>query len=186
LTANQQSLQELWEIMQEGTFTVDEQTQALVDQAVEAGKVGEAHMDAQERAAMAMQDAAQAMERVGDILANVFGEAGDDAENFVNQVQTSIDSLPTEVHLRFVGDFVPPDVLAGGYTPMAGGGAGRVTKPTVFVAGVNGPEDFAFSGENRSFGSGGSQELSDKLDRLINGLPSSLYQALSKIPGRRA
>lgn len=38
--------------------------------------------------------------------------------------------------------------------PMAMGGAGRVTKPTLFLAGENGPEDFAFSGANKRFGSG--------------------------------
>lgn len=40
--------------------------------------------------------------------------------------------------------------LAG--IPMAAGGLGRVTGPTQFVAGISGPEEFAFSGEGRSFG----------------------------------
>jgi hypothetical protein len=35
--------------------------------------------------------------------------------------------------------------------PMASGGRGRVTSRTLFVAGEKGPEDFAFSGANRSF-----------------------------------
>lgn len=43
-----------------------------------------------------------------------------------------------------------PDVI-----PMAKGGSGRVTKPTLFLAGESGAEDFAFSGGGRSFGGGG-------------------------------
>lgn len=39
-------------------------------------------------------------------------------------------------------------------TPMASGGIGRVSKPTLFLAGEAGPEDFAFSGSNRRFGGG--------------------------------
>jgi len=39
-------------------------------------------------------------------------------------------------------------------TPMAAGGFGRVTKPTLFLAGEAGAEDFAFSGGGRRFGSG--------------------------------
>jgi len=42
--------------------------------------------------------------------------------------------------------------------PMAAGGMGRVTRPTLFAAALNGPEDFAFSGEGKSFrGMGGPQ-----------------------------
>lgn len=38
-----------------------------------------------------------------------------------------------------------------GLIPMADGGSGRVTKPTLFLAGEAGAEDFAFSGGGRSF-----------------------------------
>jgi uncharacterized membrane protein len=186
MTASQDTLQDLWEIMQEGTFTVDDQTKALIDQAEEAGKVGEAHMDAQERATKAMSDAAKAMEHVGEILSNVFGEAGEDSKDFVKTVNDSINSLPTEVHMRFVGDFVPPDVLAGGYHPMAAGGMGHVNKPTFFLAGERGGEDFAFSGGGRNFADSNNSSLERKMDALIGGLPSALYQALVKIPGRRS
>lgn len=37
--------------------------------------------------------------------------------------------------------------------PMADGGSGMVTKPTLFLAGERGPEQFAFSGSGRSFAS---------------------------------
>lgn len=39
--------------------------------------------------------------------------------------------------------------------PMADGGMGRVTRPTLFLAGENGVEDYAFSGGGRSFAGGG-------------------------------
>ena len=35
--------------------------------------------------------------------------------------------------------------------PMAAGGTGRVTGPTLFLAGEKGAEDFAFSGGGKSF-----------------------------------
>lgn len=37
--------------------------------------------------------------------------------------------------------------------PMAAGGMGTVTRPTLFLAGEGGPEQFAFSGSNAPFGS---------------------------------
>ncbi len=42
-----------------------------------------------------------------------------------------------------------------GAVPMAAGGSGRVTRPTLFLAGEAGAEDVAFSGGNRRFGGGG-------------------------------
>jgi TP901 family phage tail tape measure protein len=47
----------------------------------------------------------------------------------------------------------------GNYIPMAHGGIGRVTEPTMFLAGEAGPEDVAFSGGGRRFGEGGSGDL---------------------------
>jgi hypothetical protein len=51
---------------------------------------------------------------------------------------------------------VPSPGGAAPVTPMAAGGYGRVTRPTLFMAGEAGPEDFAFSGAHKSFGGGGS------------------------------
>lgn len=50
--------------------------------------------------------------------------------------------------------------------PMALGGKVRVTHPTLFMVGENGPEDAAFSGSNKSFSGGGTQDLTDILDGL--------------------
>lgn len=43
--------------------------------------------------------------------------------------------------------------------PMAAGAVGRVDRPTLFLAGEAGPEDFAFSGAHRSFGGGGGSQV---------------------------
>lgn len=48
---------------------------------------------------------------------------------------------------------------------MAAGGGGRVTQPTLFLAGERGPEDVAFSGANRGF-SGGSPEVVAAIESL--------------------
>lgn len=58
-----------------------------------------------------------------------------------------------------IAPFIPENFSAtrfasGGVELMAEGGFGRVTRPTLFLAGEEGPEDFAFSGSNRSFASG--------------------------------
>lgn len=83
-----------------------------------------------------------------------------------------------------------PDSLDMPFKEMAEGGIGRVTRPTLFLAGEAGPEDFAFSGANRSFGGGGStvvinvagsviseRELADIVDRH----QSSQYHMRTKV-----
>lgn len=67
--------------------------------------------------------------------------------------------------------------------PMASGGRGRVTQPTLFVAGEKGPEDVAFSGANRSFS--GSPEvvaaiesLDSRIASLMRIMPIALRDAM--------
>jgi hypothetical protein len=63
----------------------------------------------------------------------------------------SIKNIPDgefDIRGRYVAPSDGPDVH-----PMAEGGYGRVTKPTLFLAGEAGPEDVAFSGANKRFGS---------------------------------
>lgn len=72
---------------------------------------------------------------------------------------TAIANIPdpqVEGHVSWKVDDIPD----GGFSrspdspiiPMASGGMGRVTKPTLFLVGEKGPEDFAASGANKSFG----------------------------------
>jgi hypothetical protein len=56
-----------------------------------------------------------------------------------------------------------------GIVPMADGGVGRVLGPTLFYSA--GDEDFAFSGEGRSFGTGGASVLESHITIELDGQP---------------
>ena len=49
---------------------------------------------------------------------------------------------------------------------MAHGGFGRVSRPTLFLAGEAGPEDVAFSGANKEFGGGDMSGLVSEVRRM--------------------
>lgn len=82
---------------------------------------------------------------------------------------------------------VPPKFDDYAY-PMAEGGMGRVTRPTLFLAGEAGAEDFMFSGGNRRFGSGSDssvvvkaiEALGQKIARRDEVLPIQLMAAMQK------
>ena len=71
----------------------------------------------------------------------------------------ALESLPTETNLDVNINYNENNRPGGiadplrdiNLTPMADGGIGRVTRPTLFLAGEAGAEDFAFSGGGRSF-----------------------------------
>jgi hypothetical protein len=68
----------------------------------------------------------------------------------------------TQIHPEnggFVQVFPQSSGGSFGFTKEAAGGAGRVTGPTLFLAGEAGDEDFAFSGANRRFGGGGGGDF---------------------------
>lgn len=97
-----------------------------------------------------------------------------------NTLPRALDNLPDETDLNVNINYNEngrPSGLADplrdvDVTPMADGGMGRVTRPTLFLAGEAGAEDFAFSGGGRSFRSGGGSAsldtsgLSAKLDQV--------------------
>jgi len=62
-------LQTVWELQQRYGYEVDATTQALLDEALASGAVGEAHMSAQERIATATEHLASTV----DLLAEAFG-----------------------------------------------------------------------------------------------------------------
>jgi len=65
----------------------------------------------------------------------------------------------------------PPDGFGDpgrlGAIPMADGGYGRVSKPTLFLAGEAGAEDVAFSGAGRRFGDGASAPSGGGMDTSV-------------------
>lgn len=70
------------------------------------------------------------------------------------------------VRVRYEVDDLPEARLPG-VVPMASGGLGRVTRPTLFLAGEAGPEDVAFSGAHRRFGEAAMQRIQVFLDRHV-------------------
>lgn len=70
------------------------------------------------------------------------------------------------VRVRYEVDDLPEARLPG-VVPMASGGIGRVTRPTLFLAGEAGPEDVAFSGAHRRFGEAAMQRIQVFLDRHV-------------------
>lgn len=62
-----------------------------------------------------------------------------------------------------------PDIPSLDVSPMQHGGAGRVTRPTLFLAGESGAEDFAFSGVGKRFGGGGTQTIILKNETYLDG-----------------
>jgi TP901 family phage tail tape measure protein len=72
----------------------------------------------------------------------------------VNAIQDALDRHDFRVNVNVQLNGLPGSELPEAI-PMASGGYGRVLRPTLFAAGLHGPEDFAFSGENKSFRSSG-------------------------------
>jgi len=68
----QPTLQTIWALQQDFGYAVDEGTQALLDQAVASGVVGDAQRDVQERIA-------RGIERIADLFERTFGDTFPDA-----------------------------------------------------------------------------------------------------------
>lgn len=91
------------------------------------------------------------------------------AKTAADQAATEAMTRADEIDAHFRDTFSKPYIIKFEYdipdfpnmtaptpvTPMADGGFGTVTKPTLFLAGEAGPEQFAFSGAGRTFGGGG-------------------------------
>lgn len=121
----QPTLQTIWQLQKDFGYVVDEATQALLDEAVAAGLVGEKHKSAMER----MVDG---INRVADILATVFGNQLPDAlkktSNAVTDIKDGIDKIPRDVDVNVRvnrrdtgggGGDSPPEYGAGGHVSGA-------------------------------------------------------------------
>ncbi|MGE3276718.1 MAG: phage tail tape measure protein [Vicinamibacterales bacterium] len=79
----QPTLQTLWTLQQDYGYEVDESTQAMLDQAEAAGVVGDAHREANERAALAMERVAETLDRIAagmGFVASTAASAADSVE----------------------------------------------------------------------------------------------------------
>lgn len=143
LALMQPTLQGLWEAQQKYGFEVDATTKALIDQGLEAGVIGESQKSIN----------AQLLEVLGqirDVLKDAAGQAAGIPEA-LRRVPTRLPNPFEDWQLPDIPqDFVPGEAYAAKH-----GGAGTVTRPTWFLAGERGPEEFAFSGAGRRFAGGG-------------------------------
>lgn len=118
---------------------IEKQMRAERDAIEQQIKDAQAAADA---AADAQSDAAEiTKERWGDasdVLKDEMSSAADDAAGHIK------DAFDFTIHIPIAFDVPGIPVV-----PMESGGSGRVTKPTLFYS--KGNEDFAFSGEGRSF-----------------------------------
>lgn len=109
-----------------------------------------------------MADAEQSVRNIGQAGRDVAGELAGAIGSMRFNIPVSFD-----VAFPDFGDFDMPVV------PMAEGGIGRVTRPTLFLAGEAGSEDFAFSGGGRRFGGGGGGDTA-ALERKFDDLTRTL------------
>jgi hypothetical protein len=133
----QPTLQTIWELQQDFGYQVDENTQRMLDGAQTAGLVGDAHRDANERIASALEEVAKLL---GDFI-SLFGEIPKGAQEAAGGVESALNGIevnPVVVKYRFEPENTLPNGNGGGYHEFAEGGI--VTRPTYGVFGEAGPE----------------------------------------------
>jgi len=122
----------------------------------------DAQMKAQQDAVDAnASQATEAAQTIEDEFGGCWGRVGDDGKRTADEISDYFADLDVVVKVRYdySGAGVPPQPNP---IPMAAGGTGYVTKPTLFLAGEAGPEQFAFSGANKRFsGATSANDLSE-------------------------
>jgi hypothetical protein len=122
---------------------------------------------------LSLSDSDDAMYRLGRTQLTVTESMWRGFDRVIEKLNEMIDRLGEAISLTSTLQEVTPDAPIGGERatggetaqmygepiPMASGGYGRVTKPTLFLAGESGSEDVAFSGANQRFGGGGDVSI---------------------------
>lgn len=176
----QPELQKLWEGQEKFGAVTDEATAKLLAQAEQQGLVGEDMKDVNEKILDVLIKIAEVF---GAELPKSLNALADSAKDTTDKVQEYLDGLRApDLHPTIDYSVNLPDVPI---ERMASGGMGRVTKPTLFLAGEAGSEDFAFSGGGKSFGSGdgGNDETPHLLRQLLSAIdimPIQLAAAVAK------
>lgn len=142
----------------DGFAAIDAEYKKLNDSV--AAEAEEAEMGAQERqdrarmAELEAQRAALQAQQDAEIAAKeeTFGEVISKAQT-VDAALRELFGRKMQIPIEFVRINSPGDAGEVPAVPMAGGGMGRVTRPTLFYS--RGDEDYAFSGEGKSFGLAG-------------------------------
>ena len=131
------------------TTLLDSRKELAAGLAKEADEETKGVIQLQQEAELASLDAQIAQK--ADAYAQLAQETGQTMADAIVDAISKIQIPPLTVPLNYAGG---PSPLPNPY-PMAAGGFGTVTKPTLFLAGEAGPEQVAFSGANRAFASGG-------------------------------
>ncbi len=139
--------------------------QGLIDQGLLLDANGKAFTDLTQTGLTfggTMQDTFDRMtDAINNLVAAIrlgLGLGLSEAEQQARNLKNTLDQLPsgsTPGYIDFVSSLIKNrnDLGLNDPVPMAAGGAGIVNRPTLFMAGESGPEEFAFSGANRTFGS---------------------------------
>jgi hypothetical protein len=170
---------------------IDDNTQMLIDQSKELGIWKEAGKTATDKMVDGFE---RLINKLDEFINRLAGIPNPTIEPTLN-----LPELPDNW-----GSWTPDGPRLVDAIPMAEGGSGTVRKPTLFLAGEAGPEQFAFSGAGKTFGSSGGtsvqvgaisvsvqaapgdspKELGDKLVEALRTY-SPLYDAIGTIAQRR-
>lgn len=131
------------------TTLLDSRKELAAGLAKEADEETKGVIQLQQEAELASLDAQIAQK--ADAYAQLAQETGQAMADAIVEAISKIQLPPLTVPLNYAGG---PSPFPNPY-PMAAGGFGTVTKPTLFLAGEAGPEQVAFSGANRAFATGG-------------------------------
>lgn len=100
-----------------------------------------------------------------DLLSDMPNKAASAAAGIGNEL-AKVKGPEIPIRYRFEGEDAP--------IAMASGGSGRVDKPTLFLAGEAGPEDYWFSGGGRTSAGGDRDSLMQALLQALQQLPDTI------------
>ncbi len=146
--------------------------QSMVDQGVLVDENGEKITDLEKAGVKFSETMTQGFDRVVQKLQELIDK--------LNHTGSAIQNIP-DVHVGVQYDDPGPPHQAEPREEafaMATGGSGRVSRPTLFLAGERGPEDFAFSGANKSFSNSDVAAAIERLRSDLRVLPIALRDAV--------
>jgi len=115
LALMQPTLQTIWELQQDFGYTVDDTTQKLLDQAEEAGRVGDEHRSVQEQMLLAMQDVRDVLVGIGELFGVTLPQQ---AKEGAGKIQNELDGITVPklppLKVRYDLDLPNPDRVPSG------------------------------------------------------------------------
>lgn len=170
----QPTLQTLWQLHKDTGFTIDENTQKLLDDAEAAGIVGESHKTEGRRMVEAMEGVKSVLEQIADFMGvNLVNAARDGARG----VSDAFNNIRPHIQVKY--DYEDNGPQGVPVIEMATGGTGRALGETWFHS--YGNEDYAFSGEGQSFGDSGGTDLA-ALQDTVDGLRADMERRDRDLP----